>query len=769
MWGTRLILLFGIAAIMALVGASYVRRVESRRHAAPKTPAILPDDTASTAQDWTWRQTANGKTTVEIRAHDFRQVRQPNQFALEGVELHLFSRDATTYDLVKCAKASFDIGTGVLYSDGAVEITMNVPADEAPNGRLMVIRSSGVHFETKTGRATTDRPVSFQFDRGDGTAVGADYDPQTHELHLASDVHLVWRGNNPKAPPMVIETGDLRYKESESKVYLSPWAKMTRDTLAMTGGAAVVTLANGAISLVEAENTRGVDRQPARSLDFSAAHLIMNFDDDGQIDRIDGQPDARLVSSSKAGQTTVNTDHIDMHFDVVRTGEHSESKLRDAVAMGHGVVVSEPAVGTAAANPETRILKSDAITMKMRAGGEELEAVETSAPGTLEFLPKQSSRPHRFLTSERMTITYGPKNQIQSLRASNVTTRTENPKLPGAKQAPPPALTSSKDLSAQFDPKTSQLAKLEQWGQFRYEAGGRKATAASAVLEQQQNLMTLDGAARVWDPTGSTSADHIVLNEKDSDFTADGSVNSVRLPDKNGDSSGMLSSSEPLHARAEHMQSRDHDQHIVYRGQAVAWQEANRLQAPSIEIDREASTLKAHGGVLSELIDKKDSEGKAAPQGPVFTVVRAEDLVYDDDDRLAHYTGGVTLSRPGLTVSGKEVFAYLRAADESTAKPNQSEPAAKPAASGSSLDHALAKGSVEIVSTSAARKRTGTADTAEYYVDDGKVVLKEGKPRLVDSLKGTTTGGQLTWFANNDRLLVSGTAGQPASSLLRRK
>jgi hypothetical protein len=45
---------------------------------------------------------------------------------------------------VKCAKAEFDVGKGILYSEGEVEITMNVPEDEQPNGRLMVIKSSGV-------------------------------------------------------------------------------------------------------------------------------------------------------------------------------------------------------------------------------------------------------------------------------------------------------------------------------------------------------------------------------------------------------------------------------------------------------------------------------------------------------------------------------------------------------------------------------------------------------------------------------------------------
>ncbi len=109
---------------------------------------------------------------------------------LTGVELHIFNKDGKKYDQVKSASAEFNEKGNELYSDGEVEITMDVPADkpenEPPSGRLMSINTSGVHFDSKTGRANTDRPASFAFDRGDGKCVGAEYDPNTRELHMKS-------------------------------------------------------------------------------------------------------------------------------------------------------------------------------------------------------------------------------------------------------------------------------------------------------------------------------------------------------------------------------------------------------------------------------------------------------------------------------------------------------------------------------------------------------------------------------------------------------
>ena len=88
----------------------------------------------------------------------------------------------------------------------------------------------------------------------------------------------------------------------------------------------------------------------------------------------------------------------------------------------------------------------------------------------------------------------------------------------------------------------------------------------------------------------------------------------------------------------------------------------------------------------------------------------------------------------------------------------------------SSLDHAFADGKVEVVQTDPSRRtRTGTSEHLEYYVDEDKVILEGGQPQMVDSRKGTTRGSKLTWFSQDDRLLVVGADGKPANSKLQRK
>ena len=46
--------------------------------------------------------------------------------------------------------------------------------------------------------------------------------------------------------------------------------------------------------------------------------------------------------------------------------------------------------------------------------------------------------------------------------------------------------TSSREMEARFDPKTSRLTTMEQTGDFAYEEGDRKARAAKATLDESR-------------------------------------------------------------------------------------------------------------------------------------------------------------------------------------------------------------------------------------------------------------------------------------------
>ena len=85
----------------------------------------------------------------------------------------------------------------------------------------------------------------------------------------------------------------------------------------------------------------------------------------------------------------------------------------------------------------------------------------------------------------------------------------------------------------------------------------------------------------------------------------------------------------------------------------------------------------------------------------------------------------------------------------------------------SSLDRAYADGHVLILQP--ARNLTGTSEHAEYYAADQKIVLSGGDPTLADSVRGSTKGRVLTYWANDDKLLVNGTEKEPVKTLVKRR
>ena len=748
MRGARWLLLVAMAAIIGGVGLTYRAQQKMLREQAPAKPPALPPELNSSSNNWRWTETdSKGCRTANIEADEAREAKDSSRVELKNIALKLYKHCADNFDLVKSASATFFSNEHRLYSDGEVEITLGVPADDPGKANLVSIRSSGVTFDSNSGRAETDRPSSFTFRNGDGKATGASYDPTTRQLNMKKDVEVNWRSTRPNADPMKIEAADLSYYEAQSQILLPDWGKMTRGPTVVEGMASVVHLEDGVVRGVTSNQAHGTEDYPNRKLKYAADLLAMSFDDDGQVEKIDGQGHAQLVATTEGAETTITAPSVELTFAPV----NGESQLTQVTTGGDSLVSSKPLPVAGRDMPETHVLRSRDIEIQMRAGGREIAALVTHAPGKVEFIPNLPAQHHRTLDGNDLVIAYGAQNRIESFRAQNAKTLTD-PTADERKRNVAQSATASKEMLAHFDPGGSKLSSMEQTGDFTYRQGDRQARAAKATLDSEANVMVLDTAARVWDSTGSTSADHIRLDQRTGNFTAEGHVRSSRLADQDSKKgSSMLSGDEPVEAQAAKMASSNRNRQIHYEGNVTLWQGANRIQAAVVDVDREKQTLVADRNVVSNLWEEpKDEEKKTAT--PVPVIVHAAHLRYTDQDRLADYTGDVRLERPGLDVKSRRLRAFL--ADSSAE---------------SRLEKAIADGAVEIVQKIPGRTRTGSAEHAEYFPDEEKVILREGKPQLVDSLKGETHGVELTYFANDDRLQVVGSTDQPAKSQIRRK
>jgi lipopolysaccharide export system protein LptA len=756
MRGTRWLLLVAIVAIITGLGITYRAQKEILRASSPAKPAALPPDLAGTHHGFYYSETNASHATVEVAADDVLELKDADRVDLKGVTLKLYSKSGDKYDLVKSAAATLYKTEKRLYSEGEVEVTLALPKEGQPKRQPIHIKSSGVNFETETGQVNTDRPSEFAFENGSGSSTGAFYDPASRVLHLKSDVKLDWKPEGPRAKPMKIEATSLYYRELENEIWLKPWGRLTRDTTVVEGNDATIKLQASAdgnqkhLRTIEATKAKGNDSYPKRKLDYSAEHLFVNFNDDGEAEKITGDGGANLVAASDTAETTINARHVDLNFEP----QNDEMALATVNGEGNAVITSKPLPAPGRTLGETHVLRSEKLDMKMRPGGKEIEKVVSRQPGTIEFLPNLPTQRHRTLNGRDILIAYAPQNRIESFHAVDVKTQTE-PTAEEKKRNRVTSVTSSKVMDARFDPKTSRRSSIDQTGDFTYEEGDRKARAVKATMDADHNLIVLDTAARMSDATGATSADRIRMDQRTGDFTAEGNVNSSRLPDKDAKkNSQMLSGDEPIHAQARRMDSANRNKKLHYEGNVFMWQGANRIQADVVDLDREKRILVADGHVVTNLWEEPKDPKKKAAATPVLTEVTAPHLMYTDADRQAVYTGGSVLKRPNLQVTAPQIRAFLSAGDGD-----------------SRLEKAYADGGVKIHQTGAGGVTyDGTAERSEYYTDEGKVLLLGGTPTMVDN-KGQSTVGPagLTYFPNDDRLIINGSVSQPANTRQRRK
>lgn len=789
----RWFLLLAILLLSVAVTAIFLVQREDLSRRRPKPSIPLPENTSSTADMWEW-ELRQSTVHVRIRARHVQQVHQPSSMLLHGVELEIHNTIAGTYDLIKSSEANFDLGSGQLYSEGAVEIRMRLPIAGGPPAKKLIIYSSGVHYDSKSQRAWTDRHAKLEFDGGEGQGEGASYDPGVHAIELNRAVKLHWQGKGGGAP-MDLDASHAVYREHEDRVELRAPVKLQRGTLSVDGGDTLVELVEGKIDTVESSPAQGVDQLPARRVNFGAQKLKIWFDEAGLVHRMEGVDSARVASQDAAGETVMTGQRLDLDF----VAAQHESQLSHAVATGQGRVESHPAPRVAAAvkqagndkgpalpgapagsqpgpqpglQPGPKILTSEKLELNMKPGGQEIDQARTLAPGRLEFVPATPADRRRHLDAEQMTVWYGPKNVIRDFRATKAATRTETPAKPvrGAKPKPPSiTLTRSRDLEARFDSR-GQMTVMDQSGDFEYEQESRKAKADAAQLDETSDVITLRGKARAWDETGSTDAQEIRIDQRSGTTVAKGHVTSTRLPDRkepadpkaqksatNSPDGGLIAGDQPLMARAAEMTTWDKNRKIRYTGDAVVWQGSTRVQGREIFIDREAQRLEARGDVVTRVADSRQSGEPGAASAPQsgevkkaadtvaprgFSVVTAPEFTYDGKIMQGFYRENAHLERAGLDVRSRFLKTFF---EESPKRGGGTE---------THLEHLEADGAVDILQTPMGHVRKGRSEHAEYYLSEERMVMTGGQPEMNDSVRGTTRGPRITWYSREDRMLV---------------
>jgi lipopolysaccharide export system protein LptA len=191
----------------------------------------------------------------------------------------------------------------------------------------------------------------------------------------------------------------------------------------------------------------------------------------------------------------------------------------------------------------------------------------------------------------------------------------------------------------------------------------------------------------------------------------------------------------------------------LYTGDARLWQDANVIEAPSIEFDRNHRSVVARGTpahAVSTVLVQTEKSGKVTP-----VKITSAMLTYTDEERKAHFEGAVQAKGPDLTIAADMMDVFLHPQDQKSS--NQE------LAGAGKIDRIIASDHVLITQPS----RTATGDRLVYTSADDKFVLSGGPPSIFDAEQGKITGVSLTLFRHDGRVLVEGNNTSPTVTQTR--
>ena len=483
---------------------------------------------------------------------------------------------------------------------------------------------------------------------------------------------------------------------------------------------------------------------------------------------------AGRVTLRFAGQQILQTVHAE---DGVRL---MQKKAESAAAAGPFDSAQDRLAGTPVAHSSLHA-SDDAQDVEMTApvmdfivkDGRRLERAETSGPPQI-VITQPGANQKTVVTAAKFTAKFTEKNRLATLHGEPearivsskiVSSKGDENKIGGAPGQD--RVSTSQMLDVVFRPEGG-VRSITQTGRVAYVDGPQKAWAERGEYTTADQMLALSGSPRVVDNGMTTTAQTIRMSRATGDAIAEGNVKSTYSDLKAQPEGGMLASSDPIHVASRSMTAHRSPAIAVYTGDARLWQNANVVEAPRLQFDRDHRSLLAEGvgtGLrpvragqspattqalaqpVSTVLVQVDKSGKATP-----VRITSARLNYADAERKIVLDGGVTAKSSDATLTGQQMTVFLLPQSQT----RQSPATAGPGTAGQ-VERIVAEGKVVITQPT----RHATGDRLVYTAAEDKFVLTGGPPSIFDAERGKITGDSLTFFRHDDRVLVEGRETSP--------
>jgi lipopolysaccharide export system protein LptA len=727
-----------IVALVCLVAVFYLYSRHRVQNALKQVPEKMGLEIQQSANGFTFSKSFQGHTLFKIEASKLVQFKGGGKGELHDVEITVYGQDSRRFDRITGKDFEYDALTGEVVGKGEVQIDLE--SNPATFGALdqsipsvlknpIHIRTTDLVFNQKTGDAHADGELDFSVPQANGSALGLTYVARSAVLTLNSKVRVEVNGFS----PISIMADRLTLSHTPRRLVLErPHVTEGAEHSQADKATAFLSQDNKLESVLAQGNVLiGSDRPDGGKI--AARQLDLRVGADGMLHEATLLGDVHFESLAEGG-IKGSAGRTVLHF--------AKSNVIKNVHADQGVILTRPA--TAKADRQSFEVTAPAMDFLV-AGGRLIRSVETSGPPRIAVSSAGGAKASEsaVITSGKFMATFDDKGQPATVHGGpdcRIVT-----KSPGK----PDRVSTSQTLDAEFQ--RGGIAALLQTGNFTYNDGQVKAWAGSGRYTPHSQMLLLEGSPRVTDSGVTTTAQIVRLNRLTGTAYAEGNVKTtdISLTPK----TGLLFSAKPVHVTAESMTATRSPAMARYSGNVRLWQDANSVEAPSIEFQSDRRTITAERSASQRVSTSLSKTGK---QGKIIPVaISADRLTYSLAERTLHFEGTVEAVTGDINMAAAKMDCYLRDRTEAIEKTKDTTSAA--------VEKIVAAGGVVI--TEPGRRVTGTQ--LVYTAAEDKFVMTGGPPSIFDAEHGNVTGDSLTLYGHDARVLVEGSKQSPAVTEIR--
>src|SRR5487761_1424593 len=371
--------------VLCILGSIVYGRWRIRR-VVQDLPSRLGIQIKSTSRDFTYSKTEGGRKIFTLHAARAISFKTGGRVELHDVEIDMYNRQNDQADTISGKDFEYDQNNQIVIAQGEAHITLHAPppAHPAPaknaEAQIIHVTTHGLVFHQKTGEATCNGEVDFQYSNSTGMALGAQYFSKTGQLILESQVVLTTEMQSRSAvvhasraiydresaqahlvQPRYLSTGsrgDQHGSASAATVYLRPDGsaeRMDAQGSVEIGSADGTGVRSASMRLDLDENNQpqqahfyaGVEltqNQPTQQTVGRGREAVVDFDGNGHAKQVTLDGDVNLRQQIDADKNdlhrTLTASHLVLHLKPaqlsrkIAKGESGQQQLRAAEASG---------------------------------------------------------------------------------------------------------------------------------------------------------------------------------------------------------------------------------------------------------------------------------------------------------------------------------------------------------------------------------------------------------------------------------------------------